>query len=147
MRALAFVLAVVAGAGVSVQSGMNAQLASWLGSPFRAAIVNFVVGLSLLLVVAAAFARGLPAGDRVAGAPWWAWLGGIFGALFVATAAVAAPRLGAGTFIAAVVGGQTVFALALDRLGLVGFAQHALTPLRVAGALLLVVGVALVRYG
>ena len=56
-----------------------------------------------------------------------------------------APRLGAAALIAALVAGQMMASLIVDHFGWVGFAQHAVTPLRPAGAALIVVGVILVR--
>src|ERR687897_2123424 len=90
-----YLFAIAAGAMLPVQFGINAQLASWVGSPPPAAPLSFVVGAGVLLVATLIFARGLPAPDRLGGAPWWVWVGGVLGALYVLGSVVTAPKLGA----------------------------------------------------
>jgi transporter family-2 protein len=142
----AFVLfGLAAGAMLPFQAGINAQLAVYLGSPLRAALVSFTVGALVLLVVVALFVRGLPAGDRVAAAPWWAWIGGALGAFYVAGSITSAPRLGAVTLIGVILAGQALASLVVDHFGMVGFEEHHATPGRVAGLLLIALGVLFVR--
>ena len=74
------VFALAAGAMLPFQVGINAELAGWVGGPVRAAFVSFLVGTVALLVLALAFARGAPSGERLAQAPWWVWAGGLLGA-------------------------------------------------------------------
>ena len=56
-----------------------------------------------------------------------------------------APRLGAAPLIAAVVAGQMLASVALDHYALAGFPPHPVTLQRVAGVILVIGGVALVR--
>ena len=80
-----------------------------------------------------------------AAAPWWQWTGGLIGAAYVLASIVLAPRLGAATLVAAVVAGQMLSSLILDQYGLVGFAVHPISPIRLAGAVLVIVGVILIQ--
>ena len=142
----AFVLfGLAAGAMLPFQAGINAQLAVYLGSPLRAALVSFAVGALVLLVVVALFARTLPAGDRVSAAPWWTWIGGALGAFYVTGSITSAPRLGAVTLIGVILAGQAVASLVVDHFGMVGFEEHQATPGRIAGLLLIALGVLCVR--
>ena len=138
-------IAVAAGVMIPFQAGVNTQLAQLVGSPIRAAFVSFLVGTTALLVIAAFVVKPLPSGERLAGAPWWLWTGGFFGAFYVAGNIVSAPRLGAATLIAAIVAGQSVASLLIDQFGWVGFKEHHLTPGRLVGMALVLGGVALVR--
>ncbi len=138
--------ALAAGAMIPFQAGVNAQLATRLGSPIGAAFVSFLVGTAALLAVAALVWRPVPSPSVLGDAPWWIWLGGLLGAFYVAGSIVAAPRLGAAALIAAVVAGQAVASLAVDHFGWVGFREHPVTVGRLAGLLLLAAGVALVRF-
>lgn len=63
--------------------------------------------------------------------------------MFVVVALVAVPKIGAGTLTAAVVSGQLLMSLLIDRMGWLGVAQQALTPSRLVGAALLIAGVML----
>jgi len=77
--------------------------------------------------------------------PWYAWTGGFYGAVFVATAAWAAPRLGVTMFLAAAIAGQLALALLLDRIGAFGLARVEIGPVRLLGVGLVLIGVVLVR--
>ena len=134
---------VAAGAMLPLQFGINAQLAAWMGSPIRAALVSFAVGTLALLVVALAAAREWSHGAGEA--PWWVWIGGALGAFYVLGSIVAAPRLGAVTLVAVILAGQTLASLLVDHFGWVGFAEREITAGRIAGVALVAAGVALVR--
>jgi transporter family-2 protein len=138
--------ALAAGAMLPIQFGINAQLAGWLGSSVRAALVSFVVGSLALVVVALAAARDWPAGERLSAAPWWVWIGGALGAFYVLGSIVAAPRLGAVTLFAMILAGQALASLAVDHFGWVGFSEHPVNAMRLGGVALLAAGVALVRF-
>ena len=135
----------LAGAMLPIQFGINAQLASWLDSPLRATLVSFAVGTAALFVVMAAAYRDWPAGERIGGAPWWVWVGGLLGAFYVLGSVVAAPKLGAATLVAVILAGQAVASLLVDHFGWVGFEESPVTPGRLVGIALVAVGVALVR--
>ena len=77
--------------------------------------------------------------------PWISWTGGFFGAIFIAVGIFMVPRLGAATVLALIVVGQMLGAIAFDHFGILGVAQHAASPARLAGAALLILGVVLVR--
>jgi transporter family-2 protein len=143
---LYLLLALVAGAMIPFQAGINAQAAHWLASPIRAAFVSFLVGMVVLFAVSLLVFKPLPSAGRLGEAPWWVWLGGLGGAFYVAGSTAAAPRLGAAALIAAVVAGQTLASVLIDHYGWVGFAEHRITPSRLLGIALVGAGVAVVRF-
>jgi len=138
-------LALALGALLPVQVGANAELAGWLGAAVRASLVNFGLGFFLLTGFALVFVRGLPSAGGIAGAPWWAWTGGVVGASYVLGSTLLGPRLGAVTFFAVLLAGQTVASLIVDHYGWLGFAEREITAGRLAGVALLAAGVVLVR--
>ena len=135
--------ALAAGAMLPIQFGINAQLAQWVGGSVRAALVSFVVGALGLFVAVLFAARGWP--DRAGDAPWWVWIGGLLGAFYVLGSIVTAPKLGATTLVALILAGQAIASLLVDHYGWVGFEEHPVNALRIAGVVLLGGGVALVR--
>jgi bacterial/archaeal transporter family-2 protein len=137
--------AAVAGAMIPFQFGINAQLARWVGSPIASALVSFLGGTVALAIVMLIQRKPFPTLSKLDGAPWWVWIGGLLGAFYVAGSIFAAPKLGAVTLIAAIVAGQSVASLLIDQFGWVGFAEHHISPGRVAGMALVASGVALVR--
>ena len=145
MAVLYVLLALAAGAMLPFQAGMNARLAHFVESPIRASLVSFVVGTVVLLVLSIAIFKPLPSGSKLAGAPWWVWVGGVLGAFYVVVTVVSAPRVGAATLIAALIAGQMVASLVVDHFGWVGFPVHHVSAGRVVGLVLLFAGVLLVR--
>lgn len=137
-------LTFLAGAGLVVQVGMNAAVGGALGRPMLGAVVNFIVGLALLLCISLATRAPLPNREALASVPWWAWLGGCMGALYVTTATTAGPRLGALLLLALGVAGQMVASLVVDHYGLLGFAQQPVTTSKILGVVLLAAGIALI---
>jgi transporter family-2 protein len=137
--------ALTAGMLLPVQSGVNAELRTFVGHPFLAAAIQFLVGTVVLFLVFMATRAPLPAVGKLASAPWWIWLGGICGANFIVVAIVLAPRLGAATLVAVGVTGQMLVSLVLDHYGLIGYPVHPTTPWRIVGTVLLLAGVALIQ--
>ena len=107
----------VAGAMIPFQAGINAQLATWVGSPIRAALVSFVIGTLALLALTLAFFRAWPGSEKIGGAPWWVWLGGLLGAFYVAGSTIVAPKLGAVTLLAVILAGQAAASVLIDQYG------------------------------
>ncbi|MEQ7872794.1 DMT family transporter [Sphingomonas sp. ASV193] len=135
-----------AGALIAVQAPTNALVAKAGGSPLIAALVSFGVGAAALLAV------WVVRGPRVSPAafrdlPWYAWLGGLYGAAFVGIAAWAAPRLGLASLITIGIAGQIAMALYLDSIGAFGLPKEPLSATRLIGSLIVFGGVYLVRRG
>ena len=136
-------LAMLVGGALTVQIGMNATLARAIGSPLWAAVVNFSIGLVALIGIAV-LAGSRASTDTLGQVPAWAWVGGVLGATYVASMTVLGPRLGGMTVVALVLAGQLTVALVVDRFGILGYPQVAVTPTRLLGAVLLLAGALLV---
>ena len=141
-RGFAVVVMALAGGAVAIQPALNAGL-SRATSSLAAALVSFVVGaLALALIVALSGQLGRLAG--VGDVRWYYLLGGLCGALWISTSLIAVKSLGAGGVVAATVTGQLTGAVIADRLGILGLAETPITPLRVLGVAMLIVGTYLV---
>jgi transporter family-2 protein len=134
----------VGGVLLAVQSPLNAQLGKAVGSPVNAALISFLVG-TLALIVLAIAQRTAPHADQTRGLPWYAWAGGLCGAVFVTAAAYAAPRLGVATMLSLAIASQLVTALVLDHYGALNLPQHPVSAGRIAGMALVILGVIVVR--
>lgn len=144
MYSLSVVLALLVGAGLVVQVGFNMAISRALGSAPAAALVNFIVGSLLLLLLVASLRPEWPTRAQLSSIPLWAWLGGGLGAAYVATATFTGPRLGALLLLALTVAGQMLASVIVDHYGLLGFAQQPVTATRLLGIALLVAGIFLV---
>ncbi len=146
MQSLYYSTAIIllGGALLSIQSPLNAQLGKAVGSPINAALISFLVGTAALMVVALA-QRNAPDGAATRGLPWYCWIGGLCGAVFVSAAAYAAPRLGVATMLSLAIASQLVTALVLDHYGVFGIPQHPVSAGRIGGMVLVILGVLVVR--
>jgi transporter family-2 protein len=145
MTFIFLLLAVAAGALLPIQAGINASLREALENPILVSIVNFLVGLAVLVAFAFATRVSLPGLAQAGQAPWWYWIGGSMGALLVLSGVVLSHRLGAATFIGGIILGQLLSSVVLDHFALVGYPQHSVTVPRLVGVGLLAAGVYLIR--
>lgn len=76
---------------------------------------------------------------------WLPWTGGLFGAIFIASAIFSIHRLGAATVFSLIVVGQMIGSLVFDHFGLLGLPRHQIDTPRLIGAGFLVLGVVLIR--
>lgn len=139
-------LAFITGAGVAVQSVINSRLRLLLGGPLWAAAAQFIVGLVLLLAAAVATRQPAPVTLGLGSAPWWVWTGGAFGATFIVVTIVLTAKIGATLTLASIIVGQLTAALVVDHYGLFGGTVFRLTPTRMMGVALLLLGVLLIRW-
>ena len=145
MNFLLIGLAALAGLSNPIQSAANAGLNKSLGQLVAVALAIYGIALVALLLVSPFFGlslRDLPA--RAAGAPWWAWVGGLCNLLFVIAGALATKQVGSAVFTVTVTSCAIVLSVVLDQFGLLGLEHHSISVLRLVGAAMAIGGVALV---
>lgn len=144
---LGLLLAVITGTFVAVQARINGSLGSALDDGFAAAAISFGSGLVILSIIMLFSTHGRRGLGRVVGGlrngsvPWWTVAGGAAGAFLVLSQGIAAAALGVALFTVAIVAGQTLSSLILDR---IGFGPHGVVPFepaRVIGSVLALVAV------
>ena len=129
---------IFSGALVGIQHPLNAELAGHIGG-LNSAFLNFVTGTALLAVFVLLAREG--AGVlKVGEVRWYYLLGGFVGVITVLTALTAVQTIGAAGLTAALVTGQLVSSMALDRFGAFGLERRRITMTRLAGAVLLIAG-------
>ena len=139
-----FALALMAGAFLPLQAGINGQLKAFVGGPAQAAFVSFTAGALALLGYL--LASRTPFAAAAAQANWWLWIGGgLLGACYVTLIIVLTPILGVALTFGLIIAGQMGMSLLFDQFGWLGLPVHALNLWRVAGAALIVAGVVLIR--
>jgi len=144
-RLLFIAMALALGAILPLQAAINARLAKTAdNSPVMAAFVSFAVGtiaLMIFLIVAGQFNLRFVSG----GSPWWIWTGGLLGTFFVAGIVVLLPKLGVALAFSLIIAGQMLTAILFDQFGWMGLAVKEISAGKIAGAVLLIVGVILIR--
>jgi len=141
---LSMIAVILAGGATALQAPTNAKLMTAVGSPVNAAFVSFVVGTAALGIVAVIL-QARPDVTAARALPWYAWVGGLYGAIFVVAAAWGVPRLGVALTITLMVAGQLLIGVVLDHFGAFGTPQHPISWGRVAGVAMVLAGVLLVR--
>ena len=104
-----------AGAIVGVQRALNGQINESTNQSFATSFLNFIMGttfLVLFLAIALLINRvdvvALPSG------PWWMYMGGTIGVIYIAFTSTIVQHLGVLTFTLISVGGQLVGSLLID---------------------------------
>lgn len=141
-KAWALLATVAVGGLISLQAPFNSQLARKTGT-LEAAFVTFALGAAVLLGLV------LILGDvgklsAARGVPWYYLTGGVIGAALVVGTLITVRELGAAGLIAGLLCGQLIVSLLLDRFGLFGLERIGITPVRVFGVLLVLVGTLIV---
>ena len=145
MLNLYWFLAAAAGAGLAAQAGVNTQLRAATGSALWTSLISASLTV-VLLAAALLIQRDSVATAGYARYPWWIWTGGIAGAAYVLAAVALTRSLGVATLFAAIIVGQLAAGLVIDHFGWFNVPVHRVSPERLIGAVLLVGGMALIRW-
>lgn len=139
-------VAVAAGALLPIQASINGRLRPFVGGAIPATLVSVAVSTTTMVVLVLATRTPVPTGSKLTGSPWWVWTGGILGVVVVLVSLGLVNRLGAAFLFALMVVGQMLASMVIDHFGLFGVSEHAVSPLRVLGVMLLLAGVMLIRF-
>lgn len=141
-------MALLGGAGLSVQAAINSRLSFGVGGqPLVAALISFAVGTVCLAVIAAFQADWGPVGQHLGQQPWWRWLGGVIGAGFVFTSVFLAPRIGVTATMFLFIIGQLIAGMLIDQHGLLQMPQRPLQWWKFAGMGVMMAGLVLFMFG
>ena len=138
-------LAMAAGFSFVIQQAVNSDLRSSINSAAWAGFISYLGGTLCMLLLALGIGDSFPKAQTLSQTHWWAWTGGLFGAIYIAISILLLPRLGAATFVALLVAGQMLSSAAIDQFGVLGLAQRSANPTRLLGMALLIGGVVLIR--
>jgi transporter family-2 protein len=148
-RARWIVLGLVGGAVLPVQGAVNARLRSDFDAPIAAGAWSFVIAAAAMALVLGALTavrrapQTPPVGLRRL--PWWGWLGGLCGAIYVTSVFLLIPEIGVAPTIALTVGGQQIASVFVDRHGLLRLPRRPISRERLLGVGVLLAGVSLVQ--
>lgn len=145
-RSTAVLLTAAGGGLIALQAPMNSVLGRSVGT-IQAVFVGFALGTIALALIAVTASGGFGDLGEARSLPWYYLAGGILGAVYVSCVLVTVRTLGAGGVTAATIAGQLSASVAIDRYGWLGVEQQPVTATKVAGVVLLCVGVALIVRG
>ena len=137
---LTIVLAVFSGTWVGVQRALNGQINSYSKASFATSLLNFITGTTFLLFLL--LLRTLFTDHSVmnfTSGPWWMFLGGSIGVIYIALSAHIVQHVGVLEFTLFSVGGMLIGSLLIDFVFPTPGAQ--ISPYLIAGIALTYLGV------
>jgi transporter family-2 protein len=142
-RGLAVLLTALVGGLIALQPPISAELGRFTGN-LQAGLVSFLVGTLLLAAIVVLSGKaGTLSGTFEPG--WLYYLGGgVLGGLYVVVALLTVSSIGAAGVVAATIAGHLTASVVIDRLGVLGPEETAISPDRVIGIGLLLRGTYLV---
>ena len=132
-----------AGIGIPLLAALNARLGANIGSPAAAAFVLFLV--AVLATGATVLVTGVQGFPAMSGQPKHLFLAGFLVAFYVLSITYVAPTFGVGNAVFFVLLGQLISAALIDHFGLFGAQVAPVSPMRLAGILVMAGGVALTQ--
>lgn len=87
-------LGIFSGLITPVQTAVNTRLGRSIGSPLRASLVSFSVGLIAMLTLTLLLGPYPLIPAIAANGPWWMWFAGVFGVTFLTGNVLLLPKLG-----------------------------------------------------
>lgn len=126
---LAVAFAAIGGALLPIQFLINARLSQGFQNPLWATTVSFVVGtLGLLAWMAMRGQLGSANWQGALALPWWAWVGGLLGAVYVSLTIITVPVIGPTALVVLLILGQMVAGTTLDHFGILTQADPVSLP-------------------
>jgi transporter family-2 protein len=144
MKITWIILALLSGAFLPIQGGLNSRLGKTIESPVHASLISFVVGaITIALYCFTTRQHVLWTGLKTA--PAYLWLGGILGAFYVTAITLAFSRIGPALTFGLVVAGQMIMSVLLDHFNVLVVQPQAVNIWKILGIALIISGVVIIR--
>ncbi|MEE3079766.1 MAG: DMT family transporter [Bdellovibrionota bacterium] len=145
MKLLIALWAFAIGLMVPLQGVINAKLGKEVGGPTQSSLISFSGGFLIFVIIGLFNYQNLPSFSKVISLPPYLLSGGVIGSIFVLSAIVVIPQIGATGFTALIVAGQLISTIIFDHYGIMGLQVKPINTLRIVGVILLFSGVILVN--
>jgi transporter family-2 protein len=140
-------LALAAGAAISVQATMNAQLGVLLNNSMLGTSIAFIFSGLFALIFMAISTKHYPVLDDIKTVPTYLWFsGGALSAFGVGSFYYLIPKMGVGPMMAYALSGQLVIAMIASHFGWFDLPTKSINLLKITGALSLFIGVLLINW-
>ena len=137
--------AFAAGALIPLMAILNAGLARAAGGMVQATVLLFATGLVASLLLAAGTMVRIPELQALTRITPIHYAGGLIVGFYVLSITFVAPRFGVGNAILFAVAAQLVTSAVIDHFALAGAALRPVTPMRLVGLLIVIVGVVITQ--
>ena len=146
MRYILMLSTLFIGAILPVQAVLNTKLGKQTGGPLISSLLSFLVGLICLFIINL-FGNytALSNMKLLSVSPWYVWMGGLLGAIYVSCVIFVNQQQGVALTFALVVAGQIFISLLIDHFGLFGSIVRPVSLPKIMGALLIIAGLVLIK--
>lgn len=139
--------AVLSGCLSAVVGAILASLGQVIGSAIQATTVLFAIATGVMIVFCCLNGSVIKVRKAfTTDAPWWIWMGGILGAIIVYGNAWLIPLIGVSVFMMALLIGQLLLSLLMEKHGWLGAPKKHISWTQFAGILIMLAGVFLIKF-
>lgn len=141
------ILAIFAGAAITLQAGMNARLGVLFKNPLLATAIAFLLACIFTLIFMVATHRQLPIASDIKAVPTYLWFGGILSAFGVGSYYYLIPKMGVGSLMSFALSGQLILAVIAGHFGWFEQPVKPITVKTIVGLLAMVLGIIFINGG
>lgn len=145
MKSLFYILPILAGVAIAIQSGVNSQLRLAINHPLLAAFISFLTGTAALGLLLFFSKQAFPTLQDYSAIDGYKLTGGFLGAFVVTVILLSVQEIGVANMFVLVVAGQLMAALLMDHFGLMGMRVSPISAQKMIGIVLVVSGAYLVN--
>lgn len=146
MKYILMFITFLVGSIIPIQAVVNARLGSQTGGATMGALLSFFTGFMWMLLLNTSInSNALISLKPLSTGPWYIWLGGLIGAIFVSYITWVNQKQGVGLTFALVISGQIFISLLIDHFGLFGSAIRTITLEKIIGAAFIIAGIILIK--
>ena len=143
------VFGIFAGMLSATQIAANGYLGKVVGSPVKASVISFSVGIIFLIIICVVlhFKKGKQESEEIKQAknPWWMWIGGILGGLYILANVYLSRIVGTGMTVIILLIGSTTGGILVDHFGMFESPQKQINMQKIVGVLIMIVGAAAIK--
>ncbi|MBP5841220.1 DMT family transporter [Lactiplantibacillus plantarum] len=142
---LVAILGIFIGIGLPIQTAVNIKLKTAAKSPFISSFLSFTIGgIALLLITN--ITRPKINSVIITQQPWWLWIGGLLGALFLTSNILLLPKIGSFQTVLMPIIGQIIMSIVIDNWGLFDSRRIPFNFFGIVGVTIVLIGAGVTIY-
>ncbi|KAB2331397.1 MULTISPECIES: DMT family transporter [Bacillaceae] len=142
MRIIFYFLALLAGAALSFEGGIYAELGKTIGK-LETSFYNFFMGSIIMGLIWLFFGKGRL--TYTLEAPKWSLLGGALGVVYLTSIVVSVPFVGVGITMVAVIIGQLAMSMIIEHFGWLGSKKNRINKEKVFAVISMIIALILIN--
>ena len=133
----------------ATQIAANGYLGKVVGSPIKASAISFTVGIIFLTIICIVLylkkGKSESKKSKSEKDPWWMWIGGILGGLYILANIYLSRIVGTGMTVIILLIGSTTGGILVDHFGMFESPKKTINVQKILGVLIMVLGAAAIK--